>query len=267
MYVFNVVAIAISLFDIWLLQRISGSIQMGYYGLSYSIVAMCFMFTSAMTPIIMREFSKYLELKDLETVRILFKKYVPMLYSIAAYFGIFIAFHSEDLLLIFADERYLDAYFALVIMSFYPIHQTYGQLNAALMFSAEKVIIYRNIGMFFAVLGLFMTFLMLYFYEKGAEGLALKMVVVQFLSVNVQLYYNSKYLNVRWLEYLYHQLISISMFTFVAYITKFSIYEDRFANFFFSGFIYSLICLLLLLFFPKLFGLKSNSWLFKCVKK
>jgi len=135
LFVFNVVAIFIGLFDIWLLQTISGSVETGFYGLAYSIAAMCFLFTSAMTPIITREFSKSFEENDLENVKSLFQRYIPMLYSIAAYFSVFIAFQAENLLSIFTDEKFKDALFVLVIMAFYPIHQTYGQLSGSLFFA------------------------------------------------------------------------------------------------------------------------------------
>ena len=99
--VFNTVAILISLFDIWLLQKVSGSMETGFYGLAYSIAAMCFLFTGSMTPLITREFSKAYEKKEIEKIKKLFKRYVPMLYAIAAYFGVFITFESENLIGIF----------------------------------------------------------------------------------------------------------------------------------------------------------------------
>ncbi|MCK5294929.1 MAG: oligosaccharide flippase family protein, partial [Arcobacteraceae bacterium] len=91
LFVFNIVAILFGLFDIWLLQSLGGSEQVGFYGLAYAIAAMCFLFTSAMTPIITREFAKSFENNNIEEIKKLFSKYIPMLYSIAAYFGVFIS--------------------------------------------------------------------------------------------------------------------------------------------------------------------------------
>lgn len=70
--VYSIIGFVAGLFDIWLLQKVTGSEQMGFYGLAYSLAAMCFLFTSAMTPIITREFSKSYEQKDLEAMRKLF---------------------------------------------------------------------------------------------------------------------------------------------------------------------------------------------------
>jgi hypothetical protein len=73
------------------------------------VAAMCFLFTSAMTPIITREFSKSYEEKDFENMRKLFYRYIPMLYSIAAFFSVFISLQSENVLLIFTDEKFQGA--------------------------------------------------------------------------------------------------------------------------------------------------------------
>jgi len=64
--IFNMVAISFSMFDIWLLQKLGGSEQTGFYGLAYSISAMCFLFTSAMTPIVQESLQNLLQKKILK---------------------------------------------------------------------------------------------------------------------------------------------------------------------------------------------------------
>ena len=96
LFVYTVFSLMSGFFDIWLLQHTSGSIEVGYYGLSYSIAAMCFIFTGAMTPIITREFSKYFKIGNVDIISSLYKKYLRMLYAVAAYFSVFIAFESDQ---------------------------------------------------------------------------------------------------------------------------------------------------------------------------
>ena len=64
LFIYSVMGLIAGLFDIWLLQSTAGSEQTGFYGLAYSLAAICFVFTGAMTPIITREFSKSYEQKD-----------------------------------------------------------------------------------------------------------------------------------------------------------------------------------------------------------
>lgn len=55
--VYALVGLVVGIFDRWLLQKFAGSAQQGFYGLSYRIGTICFLFTSALTPLFMREFS------------------------------------------------------------------------------------------------------------------------------------------------------------------------------------------------------------------
>ncbi|WP_406611052.1 lipopolysaccharide biosynthesis protein [Agarivorans sp. JK6] len=250
--VFNIVAISGGMFDVWLLQDVSGSVEVGFYGLAFSISSMCIIFTSAMTPIIMREFSKAIELGQVAKVKELFLTYSPKLYFISAFFCVFIAFNASDFILIFSDERYVDANAVLFILAFYPLHQTYGQISSALFFSSEKVVLYRNIGLAVALLGFLFTWLSVGWLELGAIGLALKMVIVQFIGVNIQLYYNSKYLNLSFSKLIVQQVGLLPVLVLYSYISKIYIVESQFLNLFISGLIYSS-----LVFFTVLFAMKK----------
>lgn len=258
--IYSLVSVVIGLFDIWLLQKVSGSLQTGFYGLAYSLVAMSFLFTSAMTPIITREFSKAYELKDLEQMRSLFFRYIPMLYSIAAYFGIFIAFQSENVLFIFTDEQFKDVFWVLVIMAFYPLHQTYGQLSGSIFYATGQTKLYKNIGIFTAIVGAFLTVGCVYILELGAIGLALKMIIVQLLGANMQLYFNSKFLDFKMLRFLLHQIYSIIFFSLLAFLS--SIVVSIFSpiiNFLISGILYTLLVIIFTYLFPVVFATTKDE--------
>jgi len=263
LFVFNVVAIAISLFDIWLLQSISGSVQTGFYGLAYSIAAMCFLFTSAMTPIITREFAKSYAQNDIENIKKMFKRYIPMLYAISAYFGVFIAFQSENLLSIFTDENFKDAAFVLVIMAFYPIHQTYGQLSGSLFFATNSTKLYRNIGLVSSLIGLFFSYIFIYYLELGAVGFAWKMILAQIIGVNIQLYFNAKLLNIKIFPFVLHQFYTVVIFALIAYVCTTFIYnfDSVLFKLLFDGFIYTLLILIVGIFFPSVFSVKREELL------
>ncbi|MCT7529544.1 lipopolysaccharide biosynthesis protein [Aliarcobacter cryaerophilus] len=262
LFVFNVIAIAIGLFDIWLLQNISGSVQTGFYGLAYSIAAMCFLFTSAMTPIISREFAKSFEENDLERVRDLFKKYIPMLYAISAYFSVFISFQTDNLLLIFTDEKFKDALFVLMIMAFYPIHQTYGQLSSSLFFATNATKLYKNIGLVSSFIGLIFSYIFIYHLELGALGFGAKMVLAQIIGVNIQLYFNTKVLNLKMLSFVIHQIYTIVVFAIFAYLSSIILNFDKtLVEFLVSGFIYTIFVLIFLILFPQIISVKREELL------
>jgi O-antigen/teichoic acid export membrane protein len=252
----TIVGIIIGFIDIWLLQKYGGSTQTAFYGLAYSIAGMSFLFTSAMTPIITREFSKYYEQKDLEHMKRIYIRYIPMLYSISAYFGLFVVFQSENLLMIFTDERFAEAYVILILMGFYPIHQTYGQLCGSLFFATGDTVRYRNIGLLTSFIGLAFSLIFLLYLDLEAVGLAIKMLLIQFIYVNILLFYNSKLLNLNLFYFIKHQIYSILFFLVLAFLSSYIIsFDSKILEFLFSGTIYTLLVIISTIFFPQVFGI------------
>lgn len=129
--IFYFFAVLEQILDRWFLQKFSGSTQQGFYALAYQTGSICMLFVSAMIPLIMREFSISFVKKDIESMRQLFSKYSKMLFAIAAFFGCFLAAEAKNVMLIFGGQAYTGAILSITIMCFYPIHQTYGQMNAA----------------------------------------------------------------------------------------------------------------------------------------
>ena len=258
--VYSIVGFIVGIFDIWLLQKCAGSIQTGYYGLAYSLAAMCFIFTSAMTPIITREFAKSYEQKDIENMRKLFFRYIPMLYSLAAYFGVFVAIQSETVLSIFTDEKFKDAYLVLLIMAFYPIHQTYGQLRGSIFYATGQTKLIRNISLFTMPIGMALSFGFIYLLDLGAVGLATKMIIGQALGVNIQLYFNAKFLNFKMKLFVWHQIYSILFFIVLAYISS-SIFEfdSDLVYFLVSGLLYTGFVIICVYVFPQVFATSKDE--------
>ena len=258
--VYSIIGLFAGLFDIWLLQKVAGSEQMGFYGLAYSLAAMCFLFTSAMTPIITREFSKFYEQKDLKNMRKLFYKYIPMLYSIAAYFAVFISVQSENVLMIFTDEQFKGASLVLMIMSLYPIHQTYGQLSGSILYATGQTKLMRNMAIFTQPLGMLLAFIFIYLLDLEAMGLAWKMLLVQFIGVNIQLYFNAKLLDLDMKYFIWHQLYAVVFFLVLAMIpTLFISFDSVMIEFFVSGFVYSVFVIIFGYIFPQVFAINRDE--------
>ena len=271
LFTYSILSIIVGLFDIWLLQKIAGSIQTGFYGLAYSLAAICFLFTNAMTPIITREFSKFHEQNDIEQMRRLFFKYVPMFYSIAAYFGVFISMQSENILAIFTDEKFKEAYLVLMVMAFYPIHQTYGQLSGSIFYVTGQTKLVRNIGIISMAFGLVLSFSLLYLLDLGAIGLAWKMIIGQIIGVNIQLYFNAKFLNFKIRNFVLHQIYAILFFIILGYLsTNIITFNSSPINFLISGVLYTFLAIICTYIFPQVFVTsrdEMNSLIKKLLKK
>ena len=256
--------------DRWLLQKFGGSVEQGYFGVSNQVGIVCFLFTSAMTPLIMREFSIASLQKDINKIAVMFRQYVPMLFSITAYISCFLIVQADKVTFLLGGSEYRNAALAVGIMCFYPIHQTYGQLNGSVFMATGQTKIYSKIGVLFMILGIPVTYFLiadksLIGINAGATGLAIKMVAIQLVVVNVQLYFIAKYLNINFWKYLGHQILCISSLLILSVLTLFFekfVFNSQKAiivKFLFSGVIYSIAVGLLVYLKPVIFGLTRNN--------
>lgn len=270
LFVYSIFGFVTGILDRWLLQRFGGSIQQGYFGLSFQIGAACFLFTSAMTNLITREFAIAFDRKDLAELRRIFRRYIPLLYAIAAYFGCFISVQASKIALLFGGREFLNGSLPIAIMALYPIHQTYGQLSGAVYYATGQTRLYRNIGIVISTLGLLLAFFMvapreLLGFEAGATGLAIKFVVLQFISVNIQLWFNAKFLGLRFHRYFGHQILCLVFLLLVSFSSKYIIgsidglHEHGLIVFLLSGVLYTIIVIIAVLCLPILFGLSRKN--------
>ncbi len=270
LFVYALVGLIVGILDRWMLQKFAGSVEQGFYGLSYQIGAVCFLFTSAMTPLITRAFAIAFGEKDLQEMARLFRRYIPMLYATAAYFACFIAVQAGKVTFIMGGDKFQHAALAVMIMAFYPIHQTYGQLSGSVFYATGQTALYRNIGITFMLIGLPVTYFLIapgYMLglNAGATGLAIKMVAVQIIGVNVQLWFNARLLGLSFWRYIGHQLVSAGCLLGIAVLAKISIDQGLalqnkiFYNFFLAGVLYTTFVIALAYFQPILFGLKRQD--------
>jgi O-antigen/teichoic acid export membrane protein len=223
-----------------------------------------------MTPLITREFAIAFSNHDLGRMAHLFSRYIPTLYSIAAYFACFIAVQADKVTFILGGNQYQEAALAVMIMAFYPIHQTYGQLSGSVFYATGQTGLYRNIGITGMLMGLPVTFFLIapadmMGLNAGATGLAIKMVLLQFIFVNVQLYFNAKLLKLPFVRYLLHQVSSVAMLLAIAYVSTIMI--DGFAalgekiviTFIITGILYTVMVIGCSILLPQFFGLTRED--------
>jgi len=261
----------VGIFDRWMLQYCAGSIEQGFYGFSYQIGAFCFLITGAMTPLLTREFAIAFAQKDLSLMSTLFRRYIPLLYSVVAYFSCFLAVQAHKVIYIFGGRNFSGAYSVVVIMALYPLLQTYGQLSGSVFFATGQTRLYRNIGVAFMLLGVPVTYFLIAHRDSGgldagATGLAVKMVLLQFIAVNVMTYFNSRLLRFRYWRYLGHQIGCVGCFLALAVIVTLGVDKMMLSSgdkvifgFLLAGALYTLAVGVLIYFQPALLGLHRKD--------
>lgn len=270
LFIYSLVGLFAGIFDRWLLQIYGGSVQQGFYGLSYQIGAVCFLFSSAMTPLVTREFSIAYINKDFILMANLFEKYIPLLYSITAFFACFVAVNADKVTHIIGGGKFKDAAWPISIMAFYPIHQTYGQLSGSVFYATGQTRLYRNIGVLFMLIGIPVTYFLVAHYDSfginsGASGLAIKMILLLIITVNVQLYFNAKFLNISFWRYFSHQIFCGVCLFITAFVATFWVdkilgfQENVILGFILAGLFYTLMVVILVYRLPTVFGLKTQD--------
>jgi hypothetical protein len=82
------------------------------------------------------------------------------------------------------------------------------------------------------------------------------MVIAQIIGVNIQLYFNCRFLKISISTFLKHQIYSITFFILLASISKLPFFtvDTALLNFILSGVFYTLLVIIGVLIFPKVFG-------------
>ena len=109
------------------------------------------------------------------------------------------------------------------------------------MVATNRTKIYSKITMFTTLIGLPVTYICIvpkaYLgLDLGATGLALKMVLLQIIGVNIQMWHNTKYLKINMLKFIIQQILPVFSFIIIGFASKFFVSE------FLEAGILSLIC-------------------------
>lgn len=254
--------------DRWLLQFVGGDEQQGFYAFAYLLASICMIFTSAFIPLIWREITFNLSADNKPYLSATIESSFRLIFILATSICCFLFIFGDIFLLIAAGERYEKALVVVLIMSLYPIHQTYGQLSSAMFIALSQTKILSIISCSYIITGiifspLFMLNLEIFGIESAAVGLAIKMVIWQYISVNTQLYFNCKYANYSFLSLFTHQHVFIFTVLCLVFVIRF-FYEMFFLGnndivLILSSFVtYIVIMAILSYYFRDFFGIKAE---------
>jgi O-antigen/teichoic acid export membrane protein len=254
----------------WLLQWFDGSAEQGFFALSQKVSIACFLFVSAMTPLIMRELSIAWGQKNKAAMGRLLDRFAPLLYVLAAYFSCFTLAEGQGMALIFGGERFAAAIVPVQIMALYPLHQTYGQLAGSVFHAAGRTHVLRNMAALeccygFAAAWFFLAPPELMGLRLGAVGLALKTVLVQCLTVNLYLFLASRFIPLSFGRNLAHQIWSLAILLPPAFACREITMSmglggtDSLLRICASGLGYTFLILGICAFFPQLLGMSRQD--------
>lgn len=254
----------------WLLQWFDGSAEQGFFALSQKVSMACFLFVSAMTPLLMRELSIAWGRNDVRAMGQLINRFAPLLYVVAAYFSCFTLAESPALVNLFGGAAFADAILPVQIMALYPLHQGYGQLASSVFHATGRTKVLRNMQALECVYGLATAWILLapahlHGFGLGATGLAVKTVAVQIVTVNLYLWLASRFVPLNFWRNLVHQVWSLLLLLAIAFACRQLTLmlglgaQESIVRFLCSGVLYTLVIGLIAIVLPALLGLSRQE--------
>jgi len=212
-----VVLFFLGYFDRWFLQIVGGSRVQGHFSLAYNMSYLVMIVTSSFSPILGQGVASAHGKGDEDGIKQLIRK-SHIIYYIAIILSIIFFFHVDILIELVGKKDFAEAKTSLMIMMLVPIYHTYAQLTVSALIALEETKKYRNGTLVGALIGFFLSYLLLspstFFipgFNLGSTGLALKRILIEMLTVNVFLYYLCRRLQVSYKKHLFFQLAPIAL--------------------------------------------------------
>lgn len=181
--------------DRWLLQNYGGSVEQAYYAVGAQFAGIALIATSSILRIFWKEIAEAHHQGNHARTGSLYQKVSRLLFLVGAMVAGFFIPWAEDLLRMILGTAYVGGATTLAIMFLYPIHQSMGQIGGTMLYATERVSLQVVTGIVFMILSMGVTYLVLAPEDAfvpglglASEGLALKMVAMQFIQVNVIAY-------------------------------------------------------------------------------
>ena len=177
---------------------------------------------------------------------------------------------TDEIITLLLGNEYLEGATVMWIMLLYPIHQSLGQINGTMYFALELTKPYVVINSIHLIISIGAVYFLLAPAEAhvsglglGAIGLALKMVVIQIITVNVSIWWLCQYQGWRF-DYEY-QAFGIFLFVLLGictYIGVNALLDDSvylLIRFGLSSTLYLLAAVVIFIKMPWLLGLTDSE--------
>src|SRR4030095_2072239 len=172
---------------------------------------------------------------------------------------------------LFGGTEYETAGLTLKILSFYPLISVYSNLNGSVIYANGKTDFVLKLALVITPVSMIAAWFFIsngnWGLNFGSKGLAIKEIILEFISVVIILYINTDFLKLRFRNYLVHMIFSILPFIIFAYSAHYIVHwlgsaffsPNPIILFFISGVVYSFFTLLIIWVYPMIFGLSRKD--------
>ncbi|RZJ98897.1 MAG: hypothetical protein EOO46_23550 [Flavobacterium sp.] len=190
----------------------------------------------------------------------LVENFVRRMFAFIALNCSFLCAFYPNIIELFYGPKFQGAAFSGVIMMLYPMHQVYGQLIGGTFYTTGKTKIYSKITITTTVLSIGLSYLFIVKYNLGANGMALKLVVSQFLTVYIINFIFNRSLGVSPLKEIVKDFALLFLLLSFSFSLKYFLGSFNPAKeLIFGSLFYSVLCLVSIFLFPKLYGFANQK--------
>jgi len=213
--------------DRWLIQTYVGPEGQAFFSISMQFSALTTLVTSSILKLFWKEVSESIEQKDFEKTKRYFTVVSKNLFLFTTAVSSILFFFSEYILRYFYSDSYMGASLVFKLIMLYPIFQSMGQLYSVFFLGTEQTRLYKNISISISILSISVAILLLsdFGLNIGVEGIAIKLITMNFISIFILEYYISQYLKIH-TNYLYKVKYFILIFCISYLMYEFQIYLD-----------------------------------------
>ncbi|HUJ19455.1 MAG TPA: lipopolysaccharide biosynthesis protein [Nitrospirota bacterium] len=222
----SLVAFLYEFADRWLLQRFGGPSQQGFYQIAYQFASVSLLATTSILNVFWKEIAEANARQDKQRLAALYHKVSRSLVMLGAVLSGFLIPWTEQIVAVLLGKSYLTAVPVLVIMFLYPIHQSMGQIGGTMLLAGGHTTAYTKMSIAMMLISLPLAYLVqapthgvtIPGLGLGAVGMALKMILLNILSVNILAWLIARYHGWKF-EWLY-QVIGIGLVMISGYAAK-----------------------------------------------
>jgi len=246
--------------DRWMLQTWGGNAEQGYYAVAANIMIVIAVGVTSIIRILWKEIAEAYHQKNMDLLSSLYQRTNRTIYVCSAFFvGASLPWSSEILNTLLGSD-YSAGNKTFMLMVIYTAHQSLGQINGVLLLATKKVKIHTIISSVAVIAGIAASYYTLAPSEAvlpglnmGSEGLAWKMVIINFVMVNVLMYVIAREFN--WRYQWFYQFYVLGLAILMGYALKnlvTGVFSSMYMSIIISLILYTVIFGLLCYAFPML---------------
>jgi len=214
-----------ALFDRWLLQRVSGNVDQGYFSLAYQISQVMLLLIAAFIPLLMRELSILHGASDRARMTSMFERVTKNLFFLAAAGACFAAVFCDKVSALVGGHLFLASATPVALVVLCTMYRAYGQVTSTLLYATGETRTYRNVSICVAVAGICLTYLLVgprqfFGLQLGALGLAWKVFAIELISGNVLAFFCCRYLGSHYRGLLFQQVTCVVSLLGLAFVSR-----------------------------------------------